>query len=208
MENLRLLTLTSFPFRILHANQAYADLTGRKTSDVIGEPFYNLFVGEKESMNETLNQPAADVDTKKQNGPEESTRSFSARPSIATCDTPLGKFEQDVVKVRRAAVQQQQQEESSVDSTSKYTFCKIQVRPVYNFPKHPEKGLKYYAIELDEVGKASNEMLPPPSIPSTVSCDYTASNDGVDHEHKVENGNGVVYLPMPSGCMKVPPLSE
>ena len=155
-------------------------------------------------MNESWNQPAVAGHTKKQNEPEETTPSYSARPSIATCDTPLGKFEQDIVKVRRNTVQQQEE----ATPAAKYTFCKIQVRPVYNFPKHPEKGLKYYAIELDEVvGNASNEMLPPTSIPSTVSCDYT-TNNGIDHEHKVENENGVVYLPMPSGCMKAPPLSE
>ena len=39
-----LLTLTSFPFRVLYANRAYTTLTGNK--NIIGEPFQNILADE------------------------------------------------------------------------------------------------------------------------------------------------------------------
>ena len=144
---------------------------------------------------------------------------MNRRPSIATCTTPLGKFEQDIVKVR--SVQTSSSGESADDAVKsddiKYRFCKIQVRPVYNFPKQPEKGLKYYAIELDEVRTPAAAAVPssdyvqttiPTSLPSlapTTMAQYYVNHN--DYQHKQETGRGVVYLPMPSGCMTSPPLA-
>jgi hypothetical protein len=173
-----LLTLTSFPFRILHANDAYRQMTGRP--NVMGETFYDMFHQEGVQC-----------------------------PSIVGCPTPLGKFDQEIVRLKKSRnamttsssqLFQDTVSKSMIDAASSNVnaieskkrghdknqkgmdtmssssiFAKIQVFPMYKAPRHPEQGLKYYVVLLEEL------PVPPPGCIGQP-----------------------VYLPMPSGCIHPP----
>jgi hypothetical protein len=173
-----LLTLTSFPFRILHANDAYCQMTGRQ--NVMGETFYDMFHQEGVQC-----------------------------PSIVGCPTPLGKLDQETVRLKkscaavsasssqlfqdaasksmiyatssnRSAIESKKRgheknEQRMATTSSSSLFAKIQVFPIYKAPRHPEQGLKYYVVLLEEL------HVPPPG--------YIGQP---------------VYLPMPSGCIHPP----
>ena len=120
----RLLTLTSFPFRVIYANNAFLNLTGKK--NIIGDTFYSVFVNEGVRV-----------------------------PSIATCPTLLGKFDEDIVRV-------------SSSSNANGLFCKIQVSPVMKNTDAPELGMRYYSVRLNQLKEPNKKTssivyLPMPS---------------------------------------------
>ena len=191
------LTLTSFPFRVVFANEMYSNMTNR--TNLLGESFFDLFVQEDCGIRKSSRSSVSSMS---------STSSTSASgacglgPSISSCTKgPFGEAttngREEIVKIRchsESGVARKRRRNSSLDlnpdaqqdsvpeslheTTSMY--CKIRVRPVYKFPirkraidknLHKQKVLQYYAVFLDKV-----EL--PPGSPD------------------------IVHLPMPLGGMQ------
>jgi hypothetical protein len=72
-EQPMLLTLTSFPFRVLYTNSAYGTMAGNNTS-IIGKTFYDIFVNEGKEA-----------------------------PSFGACPSLVGRFNEDIVRVHASS---------------------------------------------------------------------------------------------------------
>ena len=161
------LTLTSFPFRVIFANELYATMTNRR--NILGESVFDLI--EREGRG-TRNQTAS---------PTSSLSSTSSLrhvgPSIVSCANgpfsggPDGK--EEIVLLRCAASGKKTKskhnsggsrstvssDKASLRNKGSGLFCRIRVRPVYKLPikrrkindPNKHKVLQYYAVFLDKV---------------------------------------------------------
>ena len=159
------LTLTSFPFRVVFANEPYARMTSRR--NILGDSVFDLV---KHEGQDTQNQAVSSASSLS------STSSLRlVGPTIVSCangpfsGAPNGK--EEIVSLR--CVENEAKMKSDTYSGSSSTasdktslrnnrsglFCRIRVRPVYKFPikrqkvKDPDKHkvLQYYAVFLDKV---------------------------------------------------------
>lgn len=181
------LTLTSFPFRIICVNKAFSDLT-RRSHELIGSSFYELFVSESDYT-----------------------------PSMATTPTLLGLFNNDIVRVitkietssrgahSRPSGQQRPTsnhldswvESYDSDGSSSIgsigvedelaslsdTFCTIRVDGI----PHDGTSMQYFSIKLSPL------QIPAPSNHLALS----ANNN--NHNRHSFSSSSVIYLPMPCG---------
>lgn len=106
--------MTSFPFRILHSNDAFHQLMGR--NDFVGNPIYDAFVAEG-----------------------------NLSPSIATCSTPLGSLDEQILKLSRSGQD---------------LFCKIKVHRVQREDTQGLSNLRYYALSFSKLQTAAWQPSP------------------------------------------------
>jgi hypothetical protein len=171
----RLLTLTAFPFRVLHVNEAFARLYS--AGDVVGESFYNVFCDERRQ-----------------------THTF---PTLSTCPTLLGTYQDEVVRLMVA---------SDIQSG---VPCTIKVRPVYEQTGRSEPGLLYYAVTVTplpmdydvvpsgrSVGGGADERSKPPLVVYLPTSSMSPSipitrqrKEGSSNRHGQEPDERLFYLP-------------
>jgi hypothetical protein len=105
-------------------NDGFRILTGRQSDkSILGQPFYKLFAHDE-----------------------------SERPKLATCHSPLGDFDEHLVRLTQGKTTTRRSKNK--DTKSSDLVCKIQVKPIFN--PIPHKGpaaqsLLHYAVVLEEV---------------------------------------------------------
>jgi hypothetical protein len=136
MYAFRLITLTSFPFRVVHMNEAFRKMTRRETDNsILGQAFCKLLAHEE-----------------------------TERPRMATCHSPLGDFDEHVVRLLRSKAMTTRSKDTK-DVDSPYLVCKIQVKPIFNLIAQQEPAaqcLLHYAIVLEEVKESPPLVSTPP----------------------------------------------
>ena len=125
-----LLTLTSYPFRILHANEAFHNMTGKA---VIGEPLSEIFA------------PVSGADTKPTaSAARKLSISREGDTSVAYSVSPMA-----VISTGKPPNENVRLIDSSLHGCRNIR-CKVQVLPVLKDPRRPGTGLMYYAIILEQ----------------------------------------------------------
>jgi hypothetical protein len=126
-------------------NEAFRILTRRKTDNsILGQPFYKLLVQEQ-----------------------------SERPRMATCHSPLGDFDEHVVRLLQSKTMTTTTSKDK-DTETSYLVCKIQVKPIFNlFPQTEPANqcLLHYAVVLEEV-KVPDESPSFACIPMRVGSSF------------------------------------
>jgi hypothetical protein len=148
---LSLLTLTSFPFRVLHVNGAFSQAYG--SSRVVGETFFDVFSRE---------------------GRQHSNMQHFA-PSVVSCPTLLGAYQNEVVRLLIPSCDGTQQVEVS---------CTIKVHPVWCQPTAGRRStdedqpeLSYYAVTVKSLSLPKADMIVTTNdgdletpIPDSIAC--------------------------------------
>jgi hypothetical protein len=107
-------------------NEAFRILMTRRKTDnsILGQPFYKLLAQEE----------------------------FERHPRMATCHSPLGDFDEHVVRLLRRKTRRRTSKEKGADAS--HITCKIHVKPIFNLMAQQEPAtqcLLHYAAVLEEV---------------------------------------------------------
>lgn len=207
-EEPAVLTLTSFPFRIICVNKAFSDLTGR-SHELIGYSFYELFVSESDHA-----------------------------PSMATTPTLLGLFNNDIVRViikEESTRRARSSRTTSTSTTSTTNGWNNRVDPWVEFHDSDNSSSRSSNSSIGSIGVEDEEArnsdtfcmirvegipcdgtnmqyfsikLSPLQIPSSNTLALTNSNNNNNNNVVAFSSSSVIYLPMPCGGTGsgVPPL--